>query len=108
MITLHIANTIDDYDTWKSAFDRYERARRDHHVLAYRISRPVDDPGTVYIDLDFDAADDARAFIGLLEKIWQTPLSGAVSSAHAAPELRTLDEHQVTSATPKTVGVVAG
>jgi hypothetical protein len=61
-------------------------------VLAYRISRPVDDPTTVHIDLDFDAREDATAFVQVLEKIWQSPLSAAVSSAHAAPELRTLDE----------------
>ena len=98
MITLHIENTIDDYDVWKAAFDRYDRARRGHHVRAYRVSRPVDDPGTVHIDLDFDTRDDATAFAGVLEKIWQTPLSASVSSAHSTPELRTLEEHQVQTA----------
>jgi hypothetical protein len=97
MITLHIENTIEDYDAWKAAFDRYDRARRDHHVLAYRISRPVDDTTKVHIDLDFDTRDDAAGFVQVLEKIWQTPLSAAVSSAHAVPELRTLDEQQVAS-----------
>ncbi|TCC17414.1 hypothetical protein [Kribbella speibonae] len=95
MITLHIENTIADYDAWKAAFDRYDRARRDHHVLAYRISRPVDDPARVFIDLDFDTHDDAAAFVQILEKIWQTPLSAAVSSAHTAPELRTVAEQQL-------------
>jgi hypothetical protein len=98
MITLHLENTIDDYDAWKAAFDRYDRARRDHHVRAYRVSRPVDDPTKVLIDLDFDAREDATAFVGVLEKIWQTPLSATVSSAHTAPELRTLEEHQVPTA----------
>ena len=92
MITLHIENTIADYDAWKAAFDRYDRARRDHHVLAYRISRPVDDLGTVHIDLDFDTREDASAFAQVLEKIWQTPLSAAVSSAHSAPQVRTVEE----------------
>lgn len=92
MITLHIENTIADYDAWKAAFDRYDRARRDHHVRAYRISRPVDDPATVHVDLDFDTREDAAAFVQVLEKIWQTPLSAAVSTTHAAPELRTLEE----------------
>lgn len=92
MITLHIENTIADYDAWKAAFDRYDRARRDHHVLGYRISRPVDEPTKVLIDLDFDSRDDATAFVQVLAKIWQTPLSGSVSSAHTAPEVRTLEE----------------
>lgn len=97
MITLHIENTIADYDAWKAAFDRYDRARRDHHVRAYRVSRPVDDPTQVLIDLDFDTRDDAAAFVRVLEKIWQTPLSATVSSAHTTPELRTLEENQVTT-----------
>jgi len=92
MITLHIENTIADYDAWKAAFDRYDRARRDHHVLAYRISRPVEDPAKVHIDLDFGTREHATAFVQILEKIWQTPLSAGVSSTHAAPELRTLEE----------------
>jgi hypothetical protein len=92
MITLHIENTIGDYAAWKAAFDRYDRARRDHHVLAYRISRPVDDPATVHIDLDFGTHENAAAFAQVLEKIWQTPLSASVSSTHTAPELRTLEE----------------
>ncbi|MFC9694450.1 hypothetical protein ACFTSF_38250 [Kribbella sp. NPDC056951] len=95
MITLHIENTIEDYAAWKGAFDRYERARQDHHVLAYRISRPADDPHRVFIDLDFDTRADATGFIGLLEKIWQTPQSHQVSASHAPPELRELlEQHQ--------------
>jgi hypothetical protein len=97
MITLHIENTIHDYDAWKAAFDRYDRARRDHHVLAYRVSRPVGDPSTIYIDLDFESRDHATGFVQVLEKIWQTPLSAAVSSAHTAPQLRTLDEQRTTA-----------
>lgn len=94
MITLHIENTIGDYDVWREAFDRYDRARRDHNVVAYRISQPADDDHVVYIDLDFADRDDATAFVRLLEKIWQTPLSHAVSSSHQPPQLRQLREHR--------------
>jgi hypothetical protein len=92
MITLHIENTITDYPAWKDAFDRYDRARRDHNVLAYRISQRADDTRFVYIDLDFANRADAAGFIGLLEKIWQTPLSRHVSAEHSTPELRELLE----------------
>jgi hypothetical protein len=99
MITLHIENTIDDYATWKAAFDRYDRARRDHNVLAYRITRPAGAgpaaEGTkVFIDLDFAARTDAAGFVQLLEKIWQTPLSHAASADHAVPELREVLEER--------------
>jgi hypothetical protein len=92
MITVHVETKIDDYDVWRNAFDRYDRARREHHVLAYRISRPTDDPGVVFVDLDFENRADATGFTQLLEKIWQTPLSQSVSPGHSAPELRELLE----------------
>jgi len=94
MITLHIENKINDYAAWKEAFERYDRARSEHQVLAYRISRPADDPSVVYIDLDFGSRAEATGFIQVLEKIWQSPLSQAVSPSHSAPELRELLEQQ--------------
>ncbi|TDC27244.1 hypothetical protein [Kribbella albertanoniae] len=96
MITLHIENTIGDYATWKAAFDRYDRARRDHNVLGYRITRPATDSTKVFIDLDFAAGTDAAAFIQLLEKIWQTPRSHAASAEHAVPEVREVLEERRT------------
>jgi hypothetical protein len=92
MITLHVENEIADFPAWKAAFDRYDRARRDHRVLAYRITQPADDEHVVYIDLDFASREDATSFVALLEKIWQTPLSHEVSSSHTVPELRVVRE----------------
>ncbi len=92
MITLHVQNEIADFQAWKAAFDRYDRARRDHGVLAYRITQPADDDRVVYVELDFDSREDATGFVGLLEKIWQTPQSHDVSSNHTAPELREVRE----------------
>ncbi|MEU0092434.1 hypothetical protein [Kribbella sp. NPDC006257] len=94
MITVHVVNQISDYDAWKQAFDRYDGARRDHHVLAYRISQPADDDHAVYVDLDFQSRHDADEFVHLLERIWRTPLSRAVATGHPDPELRELREQR--------------
>lgn len=88
MFTLHVQNEIASFSAWKDAFDRYDRARRDHRVLAYRITQPADDENVVYIELDFDTREDATGFVAVLEKVWQTPLSHDVSTSHTAPELR--------------------
>ncbi|MBM7787228.1 hypothetical protein [Tenggerimyces flavus] len=88
MFTLHIQNEIASFSAWTNAFDRYDKARRDHGVLAYRITQPVDDEHLVYIELDFATREDATGFVALLERIWQTPLSQGVSATHTAPELR--------------------
>jgi len=36
----------------------------------YRILRPVDEPNRVIIDLDFDSASEAEAFIAEMRKLW--------------------------------------
>ena len=41
MAILHIENTVHDFDTWKAAFDKFERFRADHGVRSYRFcARP--------------------------------------------------------------------
>jgi hypothetical protein len=92
MSTLHIENTVDDYDAWKAAFDRFDRVRRDNGVLAYRITRAADDPRQVYVDLEFAGRDEARAFVAVLARIWRTPQSQAVLADHRAPEVRDVAE----------------
>lgn len=94
MITVHVETKIDDYTAWKDAFDRYDRARREHNVLAYRISRPTDDPALVYIDLDFADRTEATAFVQLLEKVWATPLSQSITTDRSTTSLRELVEQR--------------
>lgn len=85
--TLHIENTVRDYESWKAAFDRFERFRADHGVRAYRISRQVADPSRVDVDLEFASGAEATAFCGHLERIWATPQSRAELVTHSAPVL---------------------
>ncbi|WP_154402812.1 hypothetical protein [Nocardioides speluncae] len=87
MTTLHIENTVHDYDEWKAVFDKFERFRTDHGVRSYRVSRLADDPQRVNVDLDFATADAAVEFRGELEKIRRTPQSQAQLIAQAAPQL---------------------
>ena len=94
MSTLHIHNTVDDYDAWKTAFDKFDRLRQDNGVLAYRITRNAEDPHQVYVDLDFANRDDATAFVHVLERIWRTPQSQAVLTGHHTPQVRDLTEHR--------------
>ena len=92
MITLRIENHVHDYDTWKQAFDRFDRARTDHGVRSVRVNRDVDEPSRVTVDLDFDTHDEAVAFRGFLEKVWATPQSQRELAGHAAPRLLHLTE----------------
>ena len=87
MTTLRIENTVHDYDSWKAAFDKFDRVRADNNVRGYRITQAADDPQRVNVDLEFDGPADAQAFEAVLQKIWRTPQSQAHLVAHAEPQL---------------------
>lgn len=74
MPILHIQHPVTDFDTWASAFDRFAEARRKAGVRAHRVLRPVDDPAYVVIELDFDTAEAAAAFLAFLRaNVWAVP-----------------------------------
>jgi hypothetical protein len=85
MATLHIENTIRDYDHWKSNFDKYDRARRDRGVTRYRITRNADDPTRVMVDLEFDSTGRAEEFREFLRGVLQTPQARAELVDHRTP-----------------------
>jgi hypothetical protein len=90
MSTLQISNRVHDFDTWKTAFDSYERFRADHGVRRYRVLRSFSEPDRVLIHLDFDSDENAQLFVPLLERIWDTPRSQGQLLDHTPPELLTL------------------
>jgi len=87
MTTLHIENTVKDFDSWKAAFDKFERFREDKGVRSYRVSRYVGDDQGVTVQLDFDSVEDAAAFQTELEKIWRTPQSQQQLIEHGTPRM---------------------
>lgn len=74
MATLHIQHPVTDFDTWRSAFNRFAEARCKAGVRAQRVQRPVDNPRFVVIDLDFDSAGEAQSFKRFLTThVWANP-----------------------------------
>jgi hypothetical protein len=73
MPTLHIEHPISDYDTWKDAFDRFAEARGKAGVTSHRIRQPENDPAFIVVDLEFDEAGQAHAYLGFLrENVWSS------------------------------------
>ena len=87
MHALHIQNTVRDFDSWKAAFDKFERFREEHGVRSYRVLRSAADPNDVQVILDFDDEAAATEFRGRLEQILQTPQSLEQLSSHRGPDL---------------------
>jgi hypothetical protein len=87
MATLHVENTVRDFDEWKAVFDKFDRFRAEKNLRSYRLARQVDDPNKIVIDMDFDTVEDATEFRGALEQIWRTPQSQQQLVDHSAPRL---------------------
>jgi hypothetical protein len=65
------------------------RGARRRGRLRHRVSRPVDDPGYVVVDLDFATADEARNFLAFLRaNVWTSPTNAPALAE--APQARIL------------------
>ncbi len=72
--TLHIEHPVTDFDTWRSAFDRFAGKRGASGVVDQRIWRPIDDERYVVLDLDFDTPEQAASFLHFLQtQVWASP-----------------------------------
>lgn len=65
---LQIEYPVPDYGAWKAAFDRDLLDREGSGVRRYRVLRPIDDPNYVLIDLEFDEAERAEAYLAALRR----------------------------------------
>jgi hypothetical protein len=68
--TLRIEHRISDFASWRAAFDRDPVGRAASGVLHHRVLRPVDDPQYLMLDLDFDSAQEAEAFLDRMHTVW--------------------------------------
>ncbi len=50
---------VGDYERWRAMFDQ-DGPRAREHATSQRVFRGVDDPGQVFIMLEFDSLDDAN------------------------------------------------
>ena len=99
MTTVHIENTVGDFDAWKANFDKYERFRAELGVQSYRVSRSITEPNEVLVDLEFCDETAAQAFLPKLEKIMSSPQAQAQLVRHPVPRLYAVVTERVPSAT---------
>lgn len=70
MYILRIEHAVPDFASWKKAFDSDPVGRNKSGVRRYRVSRPIDDPHYVMIDLEFDTASQAEALLAAMRVVW--------------------------------------
>ena len=71
MIYLHIEHIVLNFDNWKASFDNYTELRQRSGVHRHQISRPIDNPNFVMIDLEFDSLNEAQALLAAVQQVWQ-------------------------------------
>jgi hypothetical protein len=93
MVTLRIQHNVPDFDGWKKAFDSDPAGRERSGVRRYRVSRPVDDPNYVMIDLEFDTPEAAAGLLATMQQVWAGP-GGRVSSNVQARIVETVETRE--------------
>ena len=73
MAVLRIQHAVSDYNGWKQALDSDPVGRQAGGVRHYQVLRSTTDPNFVMIDLTFDDAPTAEAFLGKLRELWVGP-----------------------------------
>jgi len=71
MVILQIEHKVPNFEGWKKAFESDPINRKKSGVHHYRISRPIDDPNYVIIDLEFDNLKDAENTLSALRDLWK-------------------------------------
>jgi hypothetical protein len=83
MHVIRIEHSVPSFDKWKQAFDRDPADRKGSGVRRYRVLRLNDDPNYVIIDLEFDSAGEAEAFLQKMQRIWEGPAKGVMQNPRA-------------------------
>jgi hypothetical protein len=83
MIVVRIEHAVPDYERWRRAFDSDPADRRGSGVRRYRVLRARAEPNLVLIDLEFDAPEQAEAFLRRMEAIWSGPGKDVMRSPRA-------------------------
>jgi len=52
---------VGDYDKWKQMFDS-DPAGREQSGVGHQVFRGVDDPGLVFVGVEFSSAEEAKSF----------------------------------------------
>jgi len=71
MFIVQIEHPVPNFDAWKQAFDSDPVGRERSGVRRYQVLRPIDNPNYVMIDLDFDSARAAEAFLAAMREVWR-------------------------------------
>lgn len=83
MPVVRIEYKVPSFEKWKQVFDSDPANRKGSGVRRYQVSRLHDDPDYVMIDLEFDTASEAEAFVQIMQRIWDGPGKAVMQNPRA-------------------------
>ena len=63
MNRLFVRHRVSDYDAWRKVYDEFDATRGAMGVLGQAVFQAIDDPRDVTLWHDFDAVNEAQAFV---------------------------------------------
>lgn len=70
MAQLRLQYTIGDFDAWRKLFDADPLDRAGSGVRRVLVTRGVDAPDLLFVDLEFETVEEARTMLGRFEELW--------------------------------------
>ena len=64
MTRLFARHAVNDYSTWRAAYDDFDSERKEMGVRAHSVFQDADNPNMVTIMHDFDSVESAQSFSG--------------------------------------------
>jgi hypothetical protein len=94
MATLFVRHTVKDYNTWRRAFDAFQKVAHKHPPKSGTVYQEADDPNDVTVTHDFDSVEAAQSFAQADEPS-MTPKRGRISKVQP---MRTMTDAEVLAA----------
>jgi hypothetical protein len=94
MYMLRIEHPVPSYEGWKQAFDSDPVDRKKSGVRRYQISRPLDNPNYVMIDLEFDTQREAEALLTAMRAVWAR-VEGTIMRDPKAQIVETVETREI-------------
>jgi heme-degrading monooxygenase HmoA len=83
--------SVEDFDAWKSAFERFDSFRTDHGQEGYQAFQGVDDPNEVVVLFEWADDEDPRAFFAS-EEMRERLAEAGVKGRPELTELEYIDQ----------------
>jgi heme-degrading monooxygenase HmoA len=81
---------VENFETWKAAYDAGEGMRREHRVRGVTLLRDGTEPNTVLLVTRFDSIDDAKKMVG--SDKWKEASKGSGAQMQEAFFANVVDE----------------